>query len=291
MIPRSQHRILTELHGCLRDILEQPSNKTDLGVAIRRVLARTWAAAQDLGQRPVHIENSGVKRTADATVLVHKHDLLGRRACRGKRAANAAARTLAAAVALCSTGCIPWVSTGYEVHGSGTKIGPGGCQTNYWSQMQFKLDAGATLQTEAGTAKAGSPAQYYVHVALTLKSAQSARFENAKVSVKTEPMIEPLDVAIPDLRVDYTEESKDDRLSRTTGAPLAANVTMQGSLPALTDATRATTFSFPIFLPFKDPVNFTLILPAIMIDNHRNVIAPVRFTYGEHPRVIGLACT
>jgi len=91
-------------------------------------------------------------------------------------------------------------------------------------------------------------------------------------------MREPMPIAIPDMQVDFTEESRDHRLSRTKGATIPASEEMVGSQSGSEGATRETGFSFHVNLPFSVPSNFTLTLPPLNLGEHRVVFQPVRFT-------------
>jgi hypothetical protein len=156
--------------------------------------------------------------------------------------------------------------------------------------MRFTLDGGARLDTEAEYNK-NKKATNYVFVSLTLQSTQIAMFESAVVLVKTDSSEMPISLAIPEMRVGYTEESKDHRLTRTTGTQIHANEKMEGRRPDSSGGTRETTFSFRLDLPFQEPSKFIMTLPAITIGDHRILIDAVRFNYGEHPRLLGLACS
>jgi hypothetical protein len=109
-------------------------------------------------------------------------------------------------VGLAMSGSVPWVSAGYEPHGSGKTIGPC-CNTTYRAIMRFSLDEGARLDAEATFDKKSSPISY-VFVSLTLRSHQTARFEGSMVSVETDSTDKPMLIAISDMQVDYTEEAR-----------------------------------------------------------------------------------
>ncbi len=69
-----------------------------------------------------------------------------------------------------------------------------------------------------------------------------------------------------------------------------AGQTMDGGPVGVGRIKRETTFGFTVPLPFQGSLEFTVLVPAIVLGTRSVIIDPVTFNVLTHPRLVGFAC-